>query len=304
MRIKLIFNPTANQGHAASLLPEILSVVEKLPEVEMNVTLAHGHAIELASKAAEEGFERVIAMGGDGTTHEIVNGLMSIAESSRPELGIVPMGSGNDFSFAGGLQGSRKDLVDLAIRGKSESVDIGVLHDNLGRCEYWVNSLGIGFDALINIYSRKIRGVSGFWIYLLAALRTIAFNYTSFHFDARLDDHAWSETLLMLIIANGKREGGAFMIAPGGRLDDHKVDYSAVRLISRLQMLKTLIAYMKGTQNSLPFVKAGSFGTLDLNSDSPLIIHTDGEIFAGLDSQTTHVQIESVPAAIRLVNHI
>ncbi len=304
MPTKLIFNPTANLGRASSLLPEILSAVKDMPDVEMNVTLSHGHAVEMASKAAEEGFERVIAMGGDGTTHEIVNGLMTIAEPLRPELGIVPLGSGNDFSFAGGLKGERSDLLDFALHGKSRSVDIGVIHDNLGRHEYWVNSLGIGLDALINIYSRQMRVVKGFWIYLLAALRTILFNYTSFRFSARMDDAEWKDSLTMLVIANGKREGGAFMIAPSGRLDDNKLDFSAASNMSRLQMIRTLMAYIKGTQNNLPYIHAGSFTSLDLTADCPLILHADGEILAGLDSQVTHVQIESVPAAIRLVSRV
>ena len=303
MRIKLIFNPTANLGRAASFLPEIQSVVNAMPDAELNVTLTRGHATELAARASEEGFERVVAMGGDGTTHEVVNGLMSIPEPERPELGIVPIGSGNDFSFAGGLHGATRDLLDLALHGHSRCVDIGIMRDNLGRAEYWANSLGIGFDALINIYSRRIRILKGFWIYLVAALQTIAFHYTSFRFDAQKDGAAWSDNLIMLIVANGQREGGAFMIAPGGRLDDHKLNYSAVSLITRLQMLNVLTAYMKGTQDRLPFVKSGSFSSLDLNADRPLIIHADGEILAGLDSQVTHVTIETVPSAIRLVEH-
>lgn len=301
MRTRLIFNPTSNQGLSASFLPVVEQSIAGSTEMELSITREHGHATILAQNAAEAGFERVIALGGDGTTHEVVNGLMQIPEVQRPDLGIVPLGSGNDFSFAGGLHGTAEDLLALAQSSPSRSVDIGVVEDDLGRKEYWVNSLGIGFDALINIYSRELRWFKGFWVYLIAALRAILFNYTSFHFEARKDGLEWQETLLMLIIANGVREGGKFMIAPDGSLNDNTLSYSAVQLISRPNMLRALTAYMKGRQNDLPFVRSGSFNSLDLQSDAPLIIHTDGEIFAGLDSKVTRLKVSSVPAAIRLV---
>lgn len=301
MRTLLILNPTSNQGLASSFLPVVERKIASSSEMELVITREHGHAVKLAQSAAAAGFERVIALGGDGTAHEVVNGLMQIPETQRPDLGVVPLGSGNDFSFAGGIHGAADDLLALARSGSSSSIDIGLVEDDLGRKEYWVNSLGIGFDALINIYSRQIRRFKGFWVYLLAALRAILFNYTAFHFEARKDGLEWQETLLMLIIANGVREGGTFMIAPDGSLTDNTLSYSAVQLISRPNMLRALTAYMKGRQNELPFVRAGSFNSLDLQSDRPLITHTDGEIFAGLDSKVTRLKVSSVPGAIRLV---
>ena len=301
MRICLIFNPSSNQGKAGTHLPFIREHVKELPDVRVLLTQGHGHAVELAASAADDGYDRVIALGGDGTNHEVVNGLMHVPFERRPELGIVPLGSGNDFSFACGLNGTTADLLTLALQGKSHSMDIGLVEDNTGRHEYWVNSLGIGFDALINIYSRRVPLFKGSLVYLLAALRTILFSYTHFHFKAILDGKSWQDTLLMLIIANGMREGGSFMIAPQGRLDDDALAYSAVQLIKRPQMLKALVAYMKGRQNDLAFVQDGSFTTLELDSDQPLILHTDGEIYAGLDSTVKHLSIRSVPQAIRLV---
>lgn len=301
MRTRLIFNPVSNQGISTSFLPTIEQRVAETPELELAITRERGHAVMLAQNAAAEGFSRVIALGGDGTAHEVVNGLMQIPEYQRPDLGVVPLGSGNDFSFAGGLHGALNDLFEFARLAPSRGVDIGLVEDNFGRKEYWINSLGIGFDALINIYSRQVRRLRGFWVYLLAALRAILFNYTAFHFDARMDGTSWKDTLLMLVIANGVREGGKFLIAPDSSLNDNALSFSAVRLISRVKMLRALTAYMKGRQNELPFIKAGSFTSLELLSDQPLIIHTDGEIFAGLESQVTRLRIGCVPAAIRLV---
>jgi YegS/Rv2252/BmrU family lipid kinase len=301
MRTKLIFNPLSNQGQAASFLPTVKARVAGNPEYDLALTEYHGHAIALAKAAAEENFERVIAMGGDGTTHEVVNGLMQFPEAQRPEVGIVPLGSGNDFTFSAGLRGTPEEMLAIALQGPSHAVDIGLMEDNLNRREYWVNSLGIGFDALINIYSRGIHLFKGFWVYLLAALQTVLFHFTSFQFSGLKDGAVWRDNLLMLIVANGIREGGTFMVAPNASLQDGCLNYSAVPVISRPQMLRVLIAYIQGNQNKLRSVEAGSFGSLELQAERPLIIHSDGEILAGLDSKVTRLKIQSVPAAIRLV---
>jgi diacylglycerol kinase family enzyme len=105
----------------------------------------------------------------------------------------------------------------------------------------------------------------------------------------------------MLTILNGTREGGSFQMAPEGKVDDSLLNYSAVNLISRPQMLRALVAYMNGSQDRLPYIQSGIFKSLELNADRPLILHSDGEILAGLDSQVTHLSIQCIPQAIRLV---
>jgi len=301
MRTRLILNPTSNQGKAAQVLPFLHSQIHSLPHTDLFLTEYHGHAIDLAARSAEDGIERLVSLGGDGTAHEIVNGLMKLPDRKKPELAIIPLGSGNDFSFANGLQGSLTDLFHLAMTGHGHLVDIAVMTDNLGKSEYWINSLGIGFDALINIYSRSVHLFKGFWVYLLAALRTILFNFTSFRFTATMDGNTWQSNLLMLTLLNGTREGGSFQMAPRGKVDDSVLNYSAVNLISRPQMLRALVAYMNGTQDRLSYIQSGTFKSLELNADRPLILHSDGEILAGLDSQVTRLSIQCVPQAIRLV---
>lgn len=301
MKTKLIFNPVANLGRAHTMLALLRPIASQYSDAQWFHTRSHGHAVDLAASAADEGFERVIALGGDGTTHEVVNGLMQIPADRRPDLGIVSIGSGNDFAHGAGLSGTPEEMLSNALTGSSRTVDISHYHDNTGRSEYWVNSLGIGFDALINIYSRQMKLLKGFWIYLAGAIKAILFNYTSYSIQARMDDRDWNRKILMLVLCNGPREGGGFQIAPSASVDDHRLNYSSVNLITRLQMISALTHYMKGTQDTLNFIQSGEFRNLDLTSDHPLYIHSDGEIFAGLDSKVTRVTVSTVPDEIKLV---
>ena len=302
MKTKLIFNPAANLGRAHTLIASLRPLAGQYSGSQWVHTRSHGHAVELAASAADEGFDRVISLGGDGTAHEIVNGLMTISAQRRPELGIVALGSGNDFSHSAGLTGAPEELLIRAMTGQSRTVDIGHYEDNTGRSEYWVNTLGMGFDALINIYSRQMKMLKGFWIYLAAALKAILFNYTSYAIHAELDGQIWDRKLLMFTLCNGPREGGGFFIAPSASIEDHLLNYSSVELISRIQMLSALTHYMKGSQNKLKYVRSGTFQQLELTSDHPLYIHSDGEIFAGLNSAVTHVKVSTVPNEIKLVH--
>src|SRR5690606_27440178 len=115
------------------------------------------HAVELARQAAEEGCDLVIAMGGDGTVHEVMNGLMQVPAEKRPVMGVVPIGSGNDFAYSIGI--TQKSSYALAHALKAENVqpvDIGLMTDEHGRREYFDNTLGIGFDAVVTIRSHKL----------------------------------------------------------------------------------------------------------------------------------------------------
>ena len=156
--------------------------------------------------AAEEGHELVIAVGGDGTAHEVANGLMQVPQDRRPRMGIVPIGSGNDFSHAVGMDRSPYAALRQIFTGVPKPIDVGRLEDGHGRLEYWVNTLGIGFDATATIRSRRFTVVRGFLIYLLAVLQTIMWNHDAPLMQVETDEENWEERMLMLVLCNGPRE--------------------------------------------------------------------------------------------------
>lgn len=300
-KIKLIFNPIANLGRAQELAGPLRAIVSNNGSGEWIETGYHHHATELARQAAEAGCDLVIALGGDGTVHEVMNGLMQAQVARRPSLGVVPIGSGNDFSFVMGMPTDPTAALQQVMAGKPRQVDIGQVQTRDGHTEYFTNALGIGFDTLVTIHSRKIPIVKGFAIYLAAVLQTIFFDYRKFHLKVNMDGQAWEDTLHMLVLCNGKREGGGFLVAPEGDPADGIFEFSAVRKISRLRMLQTLPYFIKGTQNSLRHVSSGRFHTMEIQSDQPLPLHADGEILDDPGLETDWLSIKILPGALEVI---
>jgi diacylglycerol kinase (ATP) len=299
-RILVISNQRANQGNARLVAESLRPISIRNPQVVWIDTAYHNHATELARQAAEDGYYKIVALGGDGTVHQVVNGLMVVPEGRRPRLGIIPVGSGNDFANSLGIPADPAAAMQLALDGSYRPVDIAQIQDESGRNEYWTNTLGIGFDAIVNIRSRAISFARGFWVYFLAALQTILLNHKPMRLQAVEDGCDWEKSLLMLVICNGRREGGTFLVAPQALQNDGLLDYLAIGKISRLTMLYTIPFVMKGTHHRLRYASHGRFALLELNSDRPLYIHTDGEIYAGLDSHLHTITIEVIPGAIQI----
>jgi YegS/Rv2252/BmrU family lipid kinase len=234
---KTIVNPNADLGRAWRIASDLRPIVDEFGGADWSGTVYPTHAIELARQAGEEGHSLVVAVGGDGTVHEVINGLMQLPAEKRPRLGVVPLGSGNDFAHAVGVPSQAPNALRQVFLGQPRRVDIGRLQDNLGRVEYFDNTVGIGFDATVTIRSHKFVYLRGFLIYLLAVLQTIALNHDAVRLKVTTDREDWEEQMLMLTLCNGPREGGGFSVAPEARNDDGIFHYAAVRKVSRPMML-------------------------------------------------------------------
>ena len=193
------------------------------------------HAIELTKKAVKDGYDLIIAGGGDGTVHEVVNAMMSFPKEKRPTLGVLPLGSGNDFSYSIGMDPDPAKSLRQIFSGQEAWVDIGKLEDDLGRTEYFDNTIGIGFDAIVTIHSHKMPVVRGFLMYILAVLKTIFWNHNPVGMKISLDgERNWEDELIMLTLCNGGREGGGFYLYPEAKNGDGLFHYVTVPNVSRL----------------------------------------------------------------------
>jgi diacylglycerol kinase (ATP) len=301
-KIRMIYNPEADRGRSYQVAGDLHQLSNEWGGADWVGTDYPGHANELSVAAAQAGYETVVALGGDGTVHEVVNGLMQVEESRRPRLGVVPLGSGNDFSAGIGVPRDPTAAVRRIFQGGSvKSVDIGRVKDASGRIEYWCNVLGIGFDAAINIQSRNIPWLHGFWMYLAAILRTIILKYDRPLLDIDLDGKKISGRYLMLTIGNGAREGGGFRFAPDAKMDDGWLDYMLIDSISRLKMLRLLPEVMQGTHGRFPVVKLGRFQHLTLHADMALPIQTDGEMFGPYAADIREVEVQIMPMALKAI---
>ena len=298
--VKLILNPNADMGNAWKLASDLRPVVDEYGGADWTGTVYPTHAIELARQAAEEGYQLVIAAGGDGTAHEVVNGLMQVSAEQRPRLGVIPLGSGNDFAHAIGMPKDPNQALRQIFSGQARRIDIAQIEDDLGRHEYFDNTIGIGFDATVTIRTHTLPVVRGFLMYLTAVLQTIALNHEAPRLTITTDRETWEAETLMFVICNGPREGGGFMVAPEAAVDDGLLHYAAIGKVSRPMMLRLVPEVMNGTHGKFPQVRMGALRTLELQSDVPLRIHIDGEIFAGFGGHTRQLKLQIIPGALEV----
>ena len=296
-KVKLILNPIANHGRSLQVASSLHPLLAEF-NADWNETRSVCHATQLARLAGEQGFDLVVAVGGDGTVHEVINGLMQLPEKGRPPLGIVPLGSGNDFAHILGVPSDPGKALRSCLNGQPHFIDMGSVRDGEGRLEYFNNTLGIGFDAVVTIHTRRITSIHGFMMYLVATLQTIFRNFDPLDLHVVTDQESWDQSTIMLTVGNGPREGGGFLVTPGARLDDGILDYVTIRKISRLTMLRLVPEVMKGTQARFKQVRMGNCRRMEIVSRQPLYIHADGEIFAGFGTDVRKISIEILPKAL------
>jgi YegS/Rv2252/BmrU family lipid kinase len=301
MRARVIFNPSADHGRASDLKEKILAGCREYAVVDLIATERAGHAAVLAREAADDGFEIVVAAGGDGTIHEIVNGLVN-QDESRVKLGLIPIGSGNDFAYGLGLYTDLATAIKRIFTGSPRFIDLARIEDGHGRQELVVNGIGIGFDATVSIQSSTITRVHGFALYALAALRTIALYYQTPQLKIQFDDETIEQKALMLTIGVGPRIGGGFHLTPDALFDDGLLDSCTVNPINRPTMLRLLPKAMHGTHVTSHNVTMRRSREIKIQSNIALPIHLDGEIFAYPEDNVRQVTITTLPAALQVIN--
>lgn len=301
-KVKLILNPMADMGRSWRVANDLRPIlVEFKGQVDWSGTVYPTHAVELARQAAEEGYELVVAMGGDGTVHEVMNGLMQVPEDRRPTMGVVPTGSGNDFAHSVGIPTNPAEALRLALKGQPRPVDVVRFEDEYGRIEYFDNTLGIGFDAVVTIRSHKLPVVRGFLMYLTAVIQTIILNFDPIGMHVETESESWDQATLMLTICNGPREGGGFLVAPEAKNDDGILHYAAIRKVSRPMMFRLIPEVMKGTHGRFKPVRMGTCKKMSLSADRPLYIHADGEVYSGFGADIRKISLEILPSALKVV---
>ncbi len=299
-KTKLILNPNADMGNAWRMASDLRPVVDEFGGADWSGTVYPTHATELARQAALDGYDLVIAIGGDGTAHEVVNGVMQAPLEKRPRVGIVPMGSGNDFAHSLGMKDNPAEALRQILSGAPKKIDLIRVEDNHGRVEYVDNTIGIGFDAIVTIRSRSMPVVRGFLMYLISVLQAIILDHQPIPMQVETDQENWEDNVVMFVICNGPREGGGFLVAPEAVVDDGLLHYAMIGDISRAMMFRLVPEVMNGTHPRFKQVRMGSMKTMRLKSSQPLFIHTDGEIFAGFGTDVRELALEILPQALEV----
>jgi diacylglycerol kinase (ATP) len=300
-KTKFLVNPNADLGRAWRTVADLRPLVEEFGGADWAGTVYPTHATILARQAAEDGYSLVIAAGGDGTVHEVINGLMQVPSDVRPRLGIVPLGSGNDFAHSVGVQSNPVEALKRVFSGQSMRVDLGMFDIGRGKHEYFDNTFGLGFDATVTIRTHRLNWVRGFMMYLVAVLQTIALNHEAPHMHIETDRETWDDETIMFVACNGPREGGGFLVAPAADNTDGVLDYASICHVSQLMMLRLVPEVMKGTHGRFKQIRLGKMHKLQLHSEKPVTIHADGEIISGFGMDVRNVTVEVVPSALEVV---
>jgi len=302
-RHRLIVNPTAGGGAAARAVPTIEEALRSrgLP-FDVVFTERPWHAAELALQAVRDGIGVVVAVGGDGTANEVLNGLMRAQRDGigTAALGTLCVGRGNDFSFGAGIPLDLESGCASLAEGQRRTIDVGFVEgESVPEGRYFGNGIGIGFDAVVGFEAAKLKRLRGFAGYLVAALRTIFLYYRAPRTKIEYSEESFEQKSLLISVMNGRRMGGGFMMAPESEIDDGLFDLCIAKEVSRRRIFTLIPKFMKGTQASDPAIRIGRTGQVRVTAVAGgLPAHADGETLCTEGIQLT---MEILPKKIQIV---
>lgn len=281
-KIYIIVNPIAGRGAGEQSIPKIEQLCKEYNlQHDLVRTARPWHAVELAQKASQAGYEIVAAVGGDGTANEVLNGLVCARQEGSGEsaLGVISVGRGNDLAFGFGIPADLPAAVQALAKGNRTRVDIGrVVGGLFPQGRYFGNGVGIGFDAVVGFEALKMKRLHGFPSYLIAALKTIFLYYKAPEVLVEYENQTLKLSTLMLSVMNGRRMGGGFMMAPFASIDDSLLDLCIASQVSRAKIFTLIPRFMKGTQGSHPAIKTGQTRQITITAlRGSLPAHADGE---------------------------
>ncbi len=291
----VIYNPAAGRGKAERLLNELRATTGT--EFELRPTREPGHAVELARKAAEEGFAKVVAAGGDGTVHEVANGVL---QSGRRDVvfSVWPIGSANDYAYSLGMGvwwKKRHERLPTEIL----DVDVGRVVAG-GRERFVICCFGVGFNGMVTIEARKTQWLAGMPLYAWAFLKAMVKHFATPTMTIRFDDREVVSPTLALSVLNAQREGN-FPLRPAARLTDGLFDYMHATRLRREHLILYLPAMATG---NLPekhrLIHLGRARRIEVRSETPLCVHADGEFVCVPEDRITDVSIEVIPQRLRV----
>ena len=296
--IKVILNPVAGRGYGARIEPELRRhLAAQGLDFDLVRTDGPWHAAELARQAVIDGVETVVAAGGDGTTNEVVNGLMAASNDGLTStLGVIPVGSGSDFANNVGIPAELQGACQRLAHGQTRVVDVCRVSVEHQPPRYFDNTVNVGFGGVVTVEARKIKRLRGMALYLPAVLKTV-FLAQNPRVTIEYDGQEMVLPAIMICVANGAREGGGFFCAPAACPDDGLLDLCIVREISRVAMLGLIPHFMKGTHVGHEPVTMVRARQVTISSPVNLIAHMDGEI---LCTAAHRIVCEILPGRLRV----
>jgi lipid kinase YegS len=274
-----IIRVIANGRAAAD--PKLRMAVAQVRElghlVEVRVTWESGDARRFAAEAARTGIDTVVAAGGDGTLHEVVNGVVSASAQMTCAIGLLPLGTANDFATACGIPtGDLLDAFTLITEGRPTPIDVGRLGDRV-----FINVASGGFGTQVTVETPpEIKRVLGPAAYFLTGLRYIT-DLQALHARVITPRFTWEGAFYALAVGNGRQAGGGFQICPRAWLDDGLLDVVIIPDMPRVRLVTLLGDLRRGIQRHDAYVIYRQVPGLKIESDKQLQVNLDGEAIHG-----------------------
>lgn len=289
----IILNPTSRLGSSKAMAP-IIRAKLNVADRDFAMTTRPGEAEEIASRATD--YDVVVACGGDGTVHEVVNGLMSIPSNERPALAIVPTGSGNDTGRTTKIPLDIPEACDVVLANYRHRFD-------LGKCNgvYFNNSMSVGLDAIVSAKSevwKKRLPLAGIPLYGLTALDVIFNELRPFTITITIDDgQPFTGEFFIVAVTNGKTYGSGMAVNPHATPDDGKLTVAMVTPVSKLDTFALFGKLLGGTIDSAPTYSWRDVSSITMHvHGGPVPRGTDGEVDYG-----DHFVITAEPGAIEMI---
>lgn len=308
----VIYNPIAGRGRVNAHWPEVRKALHEAGvDFDAVPTRAPFEAIRLAEKAAQK-YDVVVAVGGDGTVHEVANGLLRASgEGETIAMGVIPLGNGDDFAkmippevAIGGSLFDWRAAVDKIARGQTKLFDVGRISGDGLRPEleegphYFANSMDVGFGAYGARYVETIpKFLTGFAAYLATVLKTLI-DYPNLYVRIQLDDQPpFEQGTTMTAVMNGRCFANGFWVCPDALADDGIFDLMVAEVVGRLTIMRLVPKIMRGTHIDDPVVSMYRACRVVIESDEPLVVEADGEIPY---IEAHRLEIENLPGRLRV----
>ncbi len=306
MDYTLIINPVAGRGRTLRKRPIIERFLEQQGvSYEVRVTEGPGHATELAQEVSSRA---VVAVGGDGTVHEVAYGI--IAAGCTTPLGVIPLGTGNDFVKMLGIARRLPEALHQLLHGRLQFTDYGEVRARNYQGEevhqYYVNAVGVGFDALVAVNMRGQKALPGVLSYLLAVFRTLRDWHApgaqvSIETASGTEQMVFEGPMFLVTAGNGVSSGGGFYLTPEASVRDGLLDICLVEHVPRLEVMRVVPRALRGTHVTHPAVHMFRTRRLRVALEHPMPVHADGELVA---EEVVEVETEVVPGMLPVISAV
>lgn len=298
MKIKVLLNPYSNRWNARTRWPEADAALKAAGvDFDLSVSERADHLVDLAADAVKQGFTTIVVAGGDGSIGEVVNGISKSWDGKNKfpaTLGIIPLGSANDFAFALGLPLDLTEAAKTIASGKTKPVDLCKCNERL-----FINNSGLCLEPYVTTKHERIHWIKGIARYLVAAVWAIM-DKPEWRGDLKWDDGEFNGPLSLVSVGNGRRTGGFFM-TPHANPFDGKLTLAFGYRGTRLGLFGALPRAFKegeGSYVEMDGMHEVNCSRLSIHLDKPSPAHTDGELF---DNWLTDLNYQIFPGAIQVL---